>query len=130
MKKQAILLLLVFITACVQTKPDPPVNWKGPNDRNDLVFLYKKVVSYEQKQEFEAAVLYKPYVPGHGRALRDGVADMSIGHVVAEYDGGLINFHQNSTPEQREELKRAIEESPLVYRIYENIVPSALTPEV
>ena len=98
---------------------------KGPNDPTDLVFFYKKDATYEQKELFQNTVIHKPHPEGRGFDLQDGVIDLFIVRN-SSYEGYGINFSKNATPEQREKLKKAIEGSPIVYKVYENVVPNKI----
>lgn len=98
---------------------------KGPEDRNDLVFFYRKDATYEQKELFQNAVLHKPVPNGKGYYLQDGVIDLFIVRN-SDYEGYVINFSKAATQEQREQLKKVIKESAIVYRVYENIVPNEI----
>jgi hypothetical protein len=106
----------------------PMVKLKGPEDRNDLVFFYKKDTSYEQKELFQNTVIHKPHPEGKGYYLQDGVIDLlSIRN--SDFEGYAINFSKDATPEQRERLKKAIESSPIIYKVYENVVPNEIKLE-
>ena len=122
----ALILLLFFQTSsCSHRNDDPIVKWKGPNDRVELVFFYKKEVSYEEKQAFENNVLHKAHPSGKGYDSQEGVAgEFSVRN--SNYEGYAIEFYPNATGEQREKLKKAIKESPIVYRVYENVVPNEI----
>lgn len=124
---QIILLSFIFQTpSCHQKEDDSMIKWKGMNDVNDIVFLYKKGVTYEQKEMFQNKVLSKERPDGRGQDNPDGVIDLMLGRVIGDYDGGTINFSKNATLEQREKLKKAIESSPIVYKVYENVVPNEI----
>ncbi len=112
--------------SCRQQEDAPVVKWKGNNDRNDLVFLFRKGITYEQKEAFQNTILYKPRADGRGQDHQDGVVDTMVGTIKDDYEGGIVNFSQDATLEQRERLKKAIEASPIVYKVYENVVPSQI----
>ena len=121
-----LLLILIFqFPSCRQQEEEVMVRWKGNNDVNDLVFIFKKGITYEQKQEFQDKILYKPN-NGRGQALQDGVADQTVGIIAGSYDGGIINFSANATIAQREKLKKAIESSPAVYKVFVHVVPNEI----
>jgi len=127
---QISLWSFIFQTsACTAQKENPMVKWKGLNDANDLVFLYKKGTSYEQKEIFQNNVVYKPRIDGRGHDPRDGVIDVMLGRIAGDYDGGIINFSKEAPQEQKENLKRAIEESPLVYKVFVDVVPGEIKVE-
>lgn len=106
----------------------PMIKLKGPEDRNDLVFFYRKDATYEQKEHFQNTVTHKPHPEGKGYYLQDGVIDLFIVRN-SDFEGYAINFSKNATPEQREKLKRAIESSPIVYKVFENVVPNEIKLE-
>lgn len=66
----------------------------------------------------------RPDLGGHD--LPDGVA---VQYLVrnADYEGVGITFSTDATLEQREQLKKAIGSSPIVYKVFENIVPDEIT---
>ena len=120
------LFLLCFQTiSCSRQVNEPMVKMKGLNDMNDIVFLYKKNTTYEERQNFQNSVLYKPN-EGRGQAHQDGIVDLMLGRIIDDYEGGLINFSPNAISEQREKIIKAIRESSKVHRVYENIVPSQI----
>lgn len=124
---QIVLLLFFFqSTSCRQQDDDSMIKWKGMNDVNDIVFLYKKGTTYEQRQAFENKVLSKERADGRGRDHPDGVIDSTFGKIIDDYEGGIMNFLKTATPEQREKLKKSIESSSIVYKVYVNIVPNKI----
>jgi hypothetical protein len=120
-----LLVSLFYSSSCNYRKDDPIVKWKGPNDKVELVFFYKKSASYEEKQFFENNILHKPHPQGKGYDLQEGVSGEFFVRN-SGYEGHAIEFYLNATPEQRERLKTAIESSPIVYRVYENVVPNQI----
>jgi hypothetical protein len=84
------------------------VRLKGPNDKVELVFFYKKGTSYEEKQFFENNILHKPDPDGKGYDLQQGVSGEFFVRN-SDYEGYAIEFYPNVTPEQREQLKKVIE---------------------
>lgn len=121
-----LLMTLIFqFPSCRQQEEEVMVRWKGNNDVNDLVFIFKKGITYEQKQEFQEKILYKSN-DERGHALQDGVADQTVGIIAGSYNGGIINFSGNATKAQREKLKKAIESSPVVYKVFEHVVPNEI----
>lgn len=126
------VLLGTFIlqsTSCIQREDDSMVKWKGMDDAHDLVFLYKKGTTYEQKQQFHNEVLSKERGDGRGRDHPDGVVDVISGTIVDDYEGGIVNFSKDASSSQRETLKKAIRESPIVHKVYENAVPNKIVAQ-
>jgi hypothetical protein len=115
---------------CLQTTPpdhsdEKWVRMSGPNDPASLVFFFKKGTSYEQREAFDKTVLSYPHPEGKGYNLQDGIAS-TLYVLNSGYEGYAIQFSTGATPEQREQLRRNIQESPIVYKVYENVVPSQI----
>lgn len=122
-----LLLSILFQTVACQTQKDAPmVKWKGNDDVNDLVFIIKPNPSPEEVEKFSNEVLYKPRADGRGYSHLDGVIDTMLGGINDGYFGGTINFHDNATAEQKENVRKAIEASPIVYKVYVNAIPDKL----
>ncbi|MCC7307100.1 MAG: hypothetical protein IT173_06025 [Acidobacteria bacterium] len=123
---QLFLMATFFQTpSCLNRHDDPIVKWKGPNDPIELVFFYKKDVSRDERENFENKVLHKLSPNGRGYDLQDGVVgEFSVRN--AGYEGYAIEFYPNATREQRDKLKLSLESSPLVFRVYENVVPNEI----
>ena len=116
--------LSLLISSCGYPET-PMVKLKGPNDKVELVFFYKKGMSYEEKQFFENNILHKPDPDGKGYNLQQGVAGEFLVRT-SDYEGYAIEFYPNTSLEQCEQLKKAIELSPVVYKVYENVVPNEI----
>ncbi|MFN0140405.1 MAG: hypothetical protein ACKVQW_10025 [Pyrinomonadaceae bacterium] len=124
---QVLVLSFFFQSAsCTRDNNNPVVKWKGMDDINDLVFLFKKDSTYEQRREFVESVLSRPRTDKKGSDNPEGVIDVMVGRIVGDYDGGVVNFGPTSTAEQREKLKKELHSSPIVFRVYENIVPNRI----
>ena len=123
---QIFLVSLILQTSSCIEDHDSRVKWKGMNDRNDIVFLYKRDASYEQRQFFEATVIYRSRPDNKGQDMRDGVVDVMLGRTVGDYDGGVINFHANASAEQRERLRKDIESSPIVLKVVVDAIPNEI----
>jgi hypothetical protein len=119
----ASLTLVLQLNTCAQRKKDEKVEWGGPNKTTHLVVFFKKDASYEQIEDFNKNVLSKPHPQGNGYYMKDGIAFLFRLHE-GSYEGVGINFSTDATPEQREQLKKTIQESPIIYKVYENAVPS------
>ncbi|MGB7070788.1 MAG: hypothetical protein WBD22_14940 [Pyrinomonadaceae bacterium] len=128
--KQFLVLQLIIVVATFQLNscgyPETPmIRLRGPNDRMELVFFYKKDTGYDEREFFEHNILHIPDADGKGYDLQEGVSgEFSVRN--ADYEGHAIEFYPNARPEQREKLKQAIKESPIVYRVYENVVPNEI----
>ncbi len=122
-----LLPLMLQTSSCHRQEDAPIVKWKGNDDVNDLVFVFKKGITREQKETFQRDVLYRPRPDGRGQDHQDGVEDMMIGTIKGDHVGGIINFSKTATIEQREKLKKTIESSSIVLKVYVNVVPNEIT---
>lgn len=124
------ILQIIFVATCFQLTscgyPETPmVKLKQPNDRVELLFFYKKGTSYEEKQFFENNILHKTDPNGRGYYSQEGVSGEFFVRN-SDYEGHAIEFYPNALPEQRDKLKKAIESSPIVYKVFENVVPNQI----
>lgn len=120
----AILLLGVQLNSCSGKNSSNEITPFGPNELTGLVIFFKKGTTREQIETFYEDVVSVPR-PDKGYDLPDGVAlRYSIRN--GDYEGVGITFSTDATPEQREKLKQAIKGSPVVYKVYENVVPNEI----
>ena len=56
---------------------------------------------------------------------RDGVKAV-FGIDKNGYEGFGIAFRPEATKEQREDIKKLLKESPVIYKVYENVVPNEI----
>ncbi len=97
----------------------------SPDVNGNLVFFFKKGTSDEQIFEFQRTVIGIPNQNSSGYASLPGMMTV-VKVIVNGYDGESINFKPNATEEQKAFVKKRVSESPLVYKIYENVVPSRI----
>ena len=126
-KKNWTIFFLILL--CIQSiscgYPETPMRQlRGPNDKVELVFFYKKGTTYEAKRFFEDNIVHKPNLDGKGHALQEGVTGLfSIRN--SDFEGFAIEFSPQAS-EERQKLKKAIEQSPIVYKVYEDVVPNQI----
>ena len=122
----AALFALCFQTAsCTYQTEKKAVVLGGPDKATELVVFFKKDATLEQIDDFNNKVLSKPNPQGKGYYMLDGIA-YQFSLVEAGYKGMGINFSPDATPELKEQLKKSIQQSPIVYKVYENVVPSGV----
>ena len=97
----------------------------GPEVKASLVIYLKQGVTNEQIEKFWQEVLSRPDPEGRGHYHRDGVGDISrIFPSVQGHEGIAMSFLPDATNEEREKIKRAVRESPVVYKVLENVAPA------
>lgn len=115
---------LVQVPFCNREKPQDEVKEIfNVDSKVEVLFFYKKESTYEQRTYFDENILMINSDRGH--FMRDGVKAV-FGIDKNGYQGSGITFRQNATEEQREDIKKRLEESPIVYKVYENVVPNEI----
>ncbi len=111
------ILLIGFQTgSCERKRDDKWVKWGGPHERTNLVVFFKKGTTNDQIEEFDKNTLNLDVQP----------IAFIFRVVNSDFVGVGINFSTEATPEQREQLKKNIKESPIVYKVYEDVVPKEI----
>lgn len=118
-------ILWLQVTSCNKQSQSPMIRMKGSGDKMELVFFYKKNTSYEEKKFFHDNILNLPDQSGKGYSFPDGVSAQTFVRI-SDYEGYAIEFYSNVPAEQRQRLKKTIEEYPIIYRVYENVVPNEI----
>jgi hypothetical protein len=98
---------------------------RGPDQRSSVAFFFHKGISTAEQTQFMDEVLSVSLPDGRGRWPLPGMKS-TFGLRIDGYDGFAINFLKDSTEEQKLEVIRRLEESPLVYRIYRNAIPNEI----
>ncbi|MBK9155416.1 MAG: hypothetical protein IPM25_14585 [Chloracidobacterium sp.] len=118
-----ISLLVLQGGGCTPRQENEPIDF-GPSMRTDLVFFFKRDTPPEEVEKF---LLYDglviPAENGTGHYLPEG---MGTGFAVSHrgFEGYGLNFKKDATAEQRLAIKSRIEKSPIIFKVFENIVPS------
>ena len=115
----------LFTVACPPTRNgDSDMRPVGPDVKADLLIYFKAGVTTTQINAFSKEVLSRPGPNGRGDSLPPGVRTFLRLSPVEGHDGIAITFFPSATKEQREELKRAVEPSPVVHKVLENLAPT------
>lgn len=115
-------LVLNQTTSC-NNRSDDVEKIFNVDEKVELVFFYDMDSSYQERKYFHENVLMKPMNGGYW--TRDGVQAV-FGIDRNGYEGIGLKFTNDATKEQREDIKRRLKESPIVYKIYENVVPNKI----
>lgn len=121
------ILTLVFglqFSSCDKDPHDFQMRRSSLSDLNSLVVFFKKETTQSQINAFlnnELSVMR----PDGTHASLEGIA--FIGSVrIDNYEGYGINFSTVATSDQRERIKKIIKDSPIVFKLYENVVPNEI----
>lgn len=128
-KRLALLFLVTFFSiACSAQHPasnDDDIIRMGPNERADLVLFFKKGTDWKEILEFNRSVIGIPNETGSGFQSLPGMMS-KIKIQIYGFEGEAINFKPNAKDEEKDFLKKRVEASPLVHKVYENVIPEAI----
>lgn len=122
----AIAFVFGLQISCSQrNKVDERINVMSPDVGGSLVFFFKKETTSDEIFQFQRTVIGIPQPNGTSYASLPGMMTV-VKVIVSGYEGESINFKPNATEEQKAFVKQRISESPLVYKVYENVVPNEI----
>lgn len=125
MKKYLIILILLimpFMVACQQKANDEMISI-SPDQKSDIVVFFKKGTKNEEINYFLDNVAGRQRPDGRGIEFLDGMqSQFQIRN--QDYEGFAIELSENATQEERENILKAINSSPIVYKVFENVVPN------
>jgi hypothetical protein len=98
----------------------------GPDAKADLLIYFNGDASHDQIDAFHKTVLSRPDPEGRGDDLAPGIGMLLAIGPVEGHKGFAITFFQHATPNHRQELMRAVRQSPVVYKVLENRVPDSV----
>lgn len=118
-------LLGLLCLACPLGRPaDSDLRPIGPEVRASLVIYFKSGATQEQISSFTKEVLSRPHPEGRGHYQPVGVQSLLRVRAVQGHEGIAITFFPNATDEQRQNLRDAVNASPVVYKVLENVSPA------
>jgi hypothetical protein len=121
-----VSLLAFQSNSCITNKKSSDEMIKfGPDKFTSLVIFFRKEATREQIETFYNDVISVSRPELRGYDLPEGVV-LKYQIRNGGYEGVGITFSTDATPEQREKLKKAIESSPIIFRVYENVVPNEI----
>ena len=98
----------------------------GPDVNADLVAFFTKETKAEEIFEFQRTVIGIPNKNGAGYSSLPGMMTV-VGIYNNGLDGVAINFKPNASDEEKVFVKVRITGSPIVFRVYEDVVPSEIS---
>jgi len=123
----AIAFIFILQISCNQrNKAEDTMIEMSPDVNGNLVVFFKKETTSDEIFEFARTVVGIPNPNNNtGHASLPGMMT-KVRIIVNGYEGESINFKPNATEEQRAFVKKRVLESPIVYKVYENVVPSKI----
>jgi hypothetical protein len=98
----------------------------SPDVVGELVYFFKKGTTSDEIFQFARTVTGIPN-PNNNTGFSDLPGIMTgVRVIVSGYEGESINFQPDATEEQKAFVKKRVSESPLVYKVYENVVPAKI----
>lgn len=98
----------------------------GPDVSADVAYLFKQDVKWDEILEFERSVLGKPQASR--TSFQSHPSTMSMVTVtVRGHESHAVIFKPTATDDEKADFKRRVIESPLIYAVYENVIPSRIT---
>jgi hypothetical protein len=121
------LLLLAIVVLAIACRDQHEWVSLIPKGSANIVVVFKKGTSIREMNRFLGDAIDIEDGKG-GSWPRPGVgALVKIG--VGNHDAYAVAFRPNSTPQQRDDIKRRARRSPVVYRILENVGPGEIKLE-
>jgi hypothetical protein len=129
-QKTALIFLVGIANLAFQAQScsQPPTDDKirmGPEARADIVYFFKNGVTHDEINEFQRTVMGIPNPNGTGYASLPGIMS-EVMFYKAGLRGEALTFKPNVTTEQITFVKDRLKASPLIYRIYEDVVPDEI----
>lgn len=97
----------------------------GPEVKAELVYFFIKEVSPTEVNEFQRTVTGIPSENGTGYSSLPGVMS-EVMFYKGDFRGEAIRFKPNATDEEKALVKERILGSPLILKVYENVVPNEI----
>jgi hypothetical protein len=97
----------------------------GPNDRIGIVFYFKKEVTNDQINYFLNYELGRPRPDGRGSDLAKGLKGDFLVRAQG-YEGYALELSPEITDEERQNILIKLQQSPLVFKVFENVVPAEI----
>jgi hypothetical protein len=127
-RKPELFIAAIFFgllnLACPFNKREEKMEPIGPGVRADFLIYFKTEATDAETNLFYKDVLSQPSPDGRGYSNPPGVRTVLRLSEVQGHEGVAVTFFPAATKEQRENLKRSVQSSSLVYKILENAVPA------
>lgn len=129
LKKVILIGIICFASFGFQLRSCQPqdnrINVMSPDVNAKLVFFFKKGTTSDEILEFHRTVTGIPAQSNSGFSDLPGIMT-SVRIIVSDFEGEAINFQPSATEEEKAFIRKRVSESPLVYKVYENIVPNEI----
>ncbi len=121
----AFVSIFVLLPSCSQkSRVDDRINIMSPDVNGSFVFFFKKETTSDEILEFHRTVTGTPFGSSGFSNLPGIMTGVKIR--LNGFEGETINFQPNATEAEKAFVKKRVSESPLVYKVYENVIPSQI----
>jgi hypothetical protein len=131
MLKRLILIGMIcfmsvgFQLSSCQTQQDDRIIVMSPDVHADLVYFFKRGTTDDQIFDFGRTVTG---IPNGNSGFSDLPGIMTgVRVTISGFVGEAINFQPDATAEQKAFVKKRVLDSPLIYKVYENVVPNRIS---
>jgi hypothetical protein len=122
----AIAFVFGLQLSCSQRNEiDNRINVMSSDVGGNLVFFFKRETTPDEIFQFQRTVIGIPQPNGTGYASLPGMMTV-VAIRINGFDGESLNFQPDATEEEKAFIKKRISESPLIYKVYENVVPNLI----
>lgn len=97
----------------------------GPDVEANLVVFFKKDVNSDEIFDFHRTVIGVPESNGTGFSSLPGMMSV-VRIIISGHQGEAIEFKPRASDEEKMFVKNRVLESPIVFRVYENVVPNEI----
>ena len=120
--KVFLITILLFLCSCHQQQVNDEWIKYGPDQKVDILYYFKKETTNDEVNYFLNNVLSRPRADGRGYSSIEGIqGDFYVR--TQNYEGYAIELKKNVTPEEREHILKLINTSPLIHKVFENVIP-------
>lgn len=100
----------------------------GQNVKADLVVIFKRGTTQDEKDSFDSNTIGRK-VPGiEGQVFRSGLeAELALTNVCRGQDGVALKLHEGISKDQYQVIRTAIDASPIVDMVFEQVEPSKIS---
>jgi hypothetical protein len=111
---------------CARVEQDDRTVVMSPDVPAELVYFFKKGTGWKEILEFQRTVIGIPSPDGAGSSSLPGMGTV-VKIDVDGFEGEAINFFPAATEDQKTFVKKRVSDSPLVYKVYEDVIPNQIT---
>mgnify|MGYP000312408591 CR=1 FL=1 len=118
-----IVLVMTFIGLAGCYPQFDYVEEFGPQVRTNLLIFFNEETSNDSTEEFWYQMFMLPD-PRGGFQMQDGICRIGRAASIQEHQAISVDFCRNITPAQKDEIMARVRASPIVFKIFEDVIPA------